>query len=175
MIAVCAPLLPACGATTLRVDVAPTIDSGGQAGFESTFSVGIGLPLDYSGRSHHYLQTAGALGGGLEPRAAAGEFVSATSLNYIYWAEPSMDVEAGLRFAYRSVPSVDEAPSLFSLGGRLALLPIVLGSDGSWMLAHFCVGPELRLEQMWPSDGGDARALFSLPLVIALNLLAAGD
>lgn len=168
-------LLTGCGATTLRVDLAPTIDTDGKPGFESTLSIGAGMPLDYSGRSHHYVQALGSFGGGYAGTTAAGVLETAATVDYIYWAEPSMDVRVGSRFTYRTTPGNDTAPSLYGLGGHVALMPIVWGDDNSWMLVHFCLGPELRLERLWSDPSGGARGLFSAPLVAEFNLLAAGD
>jgi hypothetical protein len=166
-------LLGGCGASTIRLDIGPSIDAFGGAGFESTISLGLGMPLDYSGRSHHYVQAMGSLGGGIDTRDASGLFITAASLNYIYWAEPSLDVRAGLRFAYRAPGS--GRPSLYGFGGHLAILPVVVGDASGWAAAHFCLGPELRIESLWGSPPGDERVLFSLPLAAELTLLAAGD
>jgi hypothetical protein len=174
-LSLCALLLAGCGATTVRVDMAPTVDSDGHAGFESTFSIGIGTPVDFNGRSHHYIQTLGSIGGGLDGATSSGSFVSTLSLDYIYWAEPIMDIRTGLRFAYRSTPGVDDSPLLYGFGGQIGVLPIVVGADGSWLPVHICLGPELRLEHMWSNPDGHDRSLFSLPLVAEINFLAAGD
>ena len=100
----CSLLLGGCGATTLRVETTPTIDTGGRPGFESMFSLGIGMPLDFHGRSHHYAQARAALGGRLDGRTARGMFVVAGDVDYIYWAEPHLDVRAGLRASFATIP-----------------------------------------------------------------------
>src|SRR5262249_8817023 len=87
LLILCASLLTGCGATTIRVEVAPTLDSGGRVGVESALSIGIGMPVDFHGRSHHYLQALSSLGGGLDGRSRSGEFLAAVGLDYIYWAE----------------------------------------------------------------------------------------
>jgi hypothetical protein len=52
---------------------------------------------------------------------------------------------------------------------------MVYANDASWLVAHVCVGPELRGEILNRSPGGGVLGLFSLPLVTELNLLGAGD
>jgi hypothetical protein len=168
-------LLGGCGASTIRLDIGPSIDALGGAGFESTISLGLGMPLDYSGRSRHYVQAMGSLGGGTDTRDESGLFITAASLNYIYWAEPVLDVRAGLRFAYRDPVPDSGRPPLYGFGGHLAILPVVVGDASGWAAAHFCLGPELRLESLWGGPPGDPRLLFSLPLAAELTLLAAGD
>lgn len=168
-------LLGGCGATTLRLDIGPSIDAFGGAGFESTLSLGLGMPLDYIGRSHHYVQAMGSLGGGLDTRDANALFISAASFNYIYWAEPSLDIRTGLRFSHRNRLPDAGKPGLYGFGGHLAILPVVIGDASGWAVAHFCLGPELRLESLWGSPPGDERLLFSLPLAAELTVLMAGD
>jgi hypothetical protein len=168
-------LASGCGASTLRLEIAPTIDGEGHAGVESMVSIGVGMPLDLSRRSHHYVQAQGSLGGGLDGRTKDGMFMTAASVDYIYWAEPSLDIRAGARFAYRKLPESSGAPNVFGLGGRLAILPVVVGDTSNWIVAHFCLGPELRIESLWSDPAGAERSLFSLPLVGELTLLAAGD
>ena len=97
--------------------------------------------------------------------------VAATDLDYIHWAEPRMDLRAGLRLSYRS--SRDD--KAYGIGGRLGLLPIVRGDDTGWLVWHLCIGPELRGESLWSGATGAQRGLFSVPLVTELNLLGAGD
>jgi hypothetical protein len=159
-----------CGATTVRVELAPSFDTGGRPGFESTLALGVGLPLDFHGRSHHFIQARAALGGGYDGESRGGVLVTAADVDYIHWAEPHMDVRAGLRLSYRSTSDA----KLYGLGARLGLLPIVLHHDGGWLVSHLCVGPELRFEHLW-SDQGTTRGLFSLPLVLEGNFLGAGD
>jgi len=170
-LATCALFTCGCGATTLRLELTPTLDTGGRPGFESTFGVGVGLPLDYHGRSHHFIQTRGSLGGGFDGQSRSGMFVTAADVDYIHWAEPRMDVRAGMRLSYRNTAT----GKLYGFGGRLGLLPIVLKNDGNWIVAHLCVGPELRLEGLWGDADRASRGLFSLPLVIEGNFLGAGD
>src|SRR5690242_10967431 len=95
-----------CGATTLRIEAAPSVDTNGNAGFESTLSLGIGWPLDIPSRSHHYIQGLSSIGGGVNTDPSAGLFVGAVAFDYIYWAEPHMDLRVGARFAYRSTPGI---------------------------------------------------------------------
>lgn len=163
--------LAGCGATTIRLETAPTLDTGGRPGFESLVSLGVGLPLDFRGRSHHFIQARAAVGGGVDGQTARGMFVAVTDLDYIYWAEPRLDLRAGLRLSYRNTGDA----KLFGLGGRLGLLPIVHGDDANWLVWHFCLGPELRIESLWSDSTGAQRGLFSVPLIAELNFLAAGD
>jgi hypothetical protein len=169
-------LLGGCGATTLRLDLAPTIDSSGSSGFESTLSLGLGIPVDVKGdRSHHFKQVMGSLGGGVDTRDASGTFISAASLTHLYWSEPSLDIRSAVRYAYR-VPVIDSGYSaLHGVGLHLAILPVVDGDPGGSLVSQFCLGPELRIEGVWSDSPEDKRALFSLPLVAELTLLMPGE
>jgi hypothetical protein len=42
-------------------------------------------------------------------------------------------------------------------------------------VTHLCIGPELRGEALSGNPTGGALGLFSLPLVVEINLLGAGD
>src|SRR5512146_1200305 len=101
LVVTCVLFACGCGATTIRLELAPTIDTGGHAGFEVAIGGGIGMPLDFHGRSHHYFQTRVGLGGGLDGESRSGMFTTAADVDYIYWAEPRMDVRGGLRLSYR--------------------------------------------------------------------------
>lgn len=175
LLVLCLSILGGCGASTIRVDLAPTVDAGGHVGVESTLSLGGGMPLDYHGRSHHYVQALGSVGGGLDGRTASAMFVAAGGLDYIYWAEPTLDVRVGARFAYRAIPDAVSPTKLYGLGSHLAILPMVVKSDYGWSVTHLCLGPELRLEYLWSDPPGLGRGMFSLPLVLELNALMAGD
>jgi hypothetical protein len=153
------------------VEAAPTLDTGGRPGFQSLLSLGVGLPLDYHGRSHHYIQARAAVGGGVDGETRGGMFLGAVDVDYIYWAEPKLDLRAGMRLSYRSTRD----DRLYGIGGRLGLLPIVRGDDGNWLVWHFCLGPELGVESLWSSRTGAQRGLFSVPLVAEFNFLGAGD
>jgi hypothetical protein len=168
-------VLAGCGATTFRLSAGPTIDSGGRAGFTSALSVGVGMPVDFHGRSHHYLQALGSIGGGLDGATRRGMVVAATDLDYIYWAEPRMDVRAGVHYAFQNLPGAAGAPSRFGAGAHAGLLPMVYARDNSWLVTHLGIGPELRAEALSGNPAGGALGLFALPLVIELNMLAAGD
>jgi hypothetical protein len=52
---------------------------------------------------------------------------------------------------------------------------MVYRNDGNWLVTHVCVGPELRAEALSGGPAGGTLGLFSLPLAMELNLLAAGD
>jgi hypothetical protein len=171
-----ASALGGCGATTVRLEAAPTVDTGGRVGAEGRFSLGIGWPLDFRGRSHHFIQGLTSIGGGRDGQTGKGMVTAGTAIDYIYWAEPRMDVRVGTHFAYRKVPPGGPiSTSLYGIGGHLGLMPIVWGNDSSWAVQHFCIGPELRLEYMASDPSGSSRGLFSLPLVTEFNFLAAGD
>lgn len=167
-----ATAISGCGASTLRVEVAPTIDSGGRPGVESLLALGLGMPIDYGGRSHHFVQGLGFVGGGFDGRERAGELVTGAGIDYIHWAEPKMDIRAGARFAYRDIKGEARA---FAMGGHFALMPMVMKDDSGWMALHLGLGPDLRIEYLWGDPRGENRTLFSLPLVLELNLLAVGD
>jgi hypothetical protein len=170
-----APFLLGCGATTVRAAIGPTLDSQGKVGVETTFGVGIGTPVDFRGRSHHFLQVMPSLGGGLDGRTREGVFRLATDVDYIYWAGSNMDIRGGMRLSYRTIPSVPDAPGFYGFGGHFAFLPVVKGDEGGWLVTHFCIGPELQLEYLWSDPAGISRSLISLPLVFDLTFLGAGD
>jgi len=168
-------LLSGCGASTIRVEVAPTIDGDGRAGFSSALALGIGMPLDFHGRSHHFLQALGSVGGGLDGRTRSGAFVGSAGIDYIYWAEPVLDVRAGMRASFEELKPGAGGASLRGVGGQLGILPMVAQNNANWLVMHLCLGPEARVEALWSSPPDRVRSLFSLPLVLELNLLAAGD
>lgn len=143
-------------------------------GVESTFSIGIGTPLDFKGRSHHFLQALGSIGGGFDGRTASGMVVAGADLDYIYWAEPRLDVRAGAHFSYVQ-PAKDGSEKLYGAGAHIGILPALVQLESSWMAPQLVLGPEFRLTYLWSDPPGAARTLFSLPLVAELNLLAAGD
>lgn len=167
----CAIAASGCGATTVRVEVAPTIDTSGRAGVESTASLGLGLPLDFAGRSHHFFQARAGAGAGLDGETRAAMFVGAFDADYIYWAEPRLDLRAGLHFSMRSAPGA----KLYGAGGRLGILPIVVARDGGYLASHLAIGPEIRLERLFGDPARASRGLFSAPLVVEGNFLGAGD
>src|SRR4051812_34593961 len=103
LLVLCVSTLGGCGASSIRVGIGPTVDTGGRVGVESTLSLGIGMPLDYRGRSHHFLQAQASTGGGLDSQTKGGMVALGTALDYIYWAEPKLDVRVGAHFAYRKV------------------------------------------------------------------------
>lgn len=170
VLAACGLLACGCGATTVRVELAPVVDSQGRGGFESTVGLGVGLPLDYGGRSRHYIQARASAGGGVDSASRAPMFTSALDADYLYWAG-RLDLRAGLRLSYRSTADT----KLYGLGARLGISPVVWGDESGWLVSHVCVGPELRVESLWSDPGGASRALFSAPLVVEANFLGAGD
>ena len=167
-------LLAGCGATTVRVAVGPTLDSSGHAGVVSTLSLGVGFPVDFHGRSKHYVQGLASVGGGRDGATGAGVVVAATDLDYIHWAEPrNMDVRAGLHFAAQNLPAT--STSRYGFGAHAGVLPMVYQDNTTWLVTHVCVGPELRGEALSGNPAGGALGVFSLPLVTELNWLGAGD
>jgi hypothetical protein len=174
-LAACALLLTGCGASTARLAVAPTIDGEGHPGFEATLGVGVGAPLDFHGPSHHFLQATGGLGGGVDGRTRKAELVTTGGLDYLYWAAPRLEVRGGLRASYRRVESVPVPTGLVGFGGHLGLLPVVIGNAAGPGAYHLCVGPELHAEWLHSDPPGASRALLSLPLIVELTVLTAGD
>jgi hypothetical protein len=174
-LAACAVLLAGCGASTLRLAIAPTIDGDGRPGVESTVGLGIGTPLDFHGPSHHYLQALGSVGAGLDARTRAPSLVTTGGLDYLYWADPRLEVRAGLRFSYRRVEDAPAPTSLYGFGGHIGILPVVVGNASGPGAYHLCLGPELHAEWLTSDPAGASRALLSLPLVAELTVLTAGD
>jgi hypothetical protein len=168
-------LLAGCGASTVRLAVAPTLDTGGHAGFNVTVSLGLGTPLDFHGRSHHYFQGLTSVGGGRDGATGGRMFVATQDFDYVHWAEPRFDVRAGLHAVFQSVASSTGSAPRGGGGAHVGVLPMVYANDASWLLIHVCVGPELRGEALSGNPAGGALGLFSLPLVTELNLLGAGD
>jgi hypothetical protein len=166
-------LAAGCGATTVRVAAGPTLDTGRHVGAVSTLSLGLGLPVDFHGRSHHYVQGLASVGGGRDGATGAGMAVVSADLDYVRWVEPTLDARAGFHFAYQNLPG--NGTSRYGGGAHAALLPMVYQDDTTWIVTHLCVGPELRAEVLSGNPAGGALGVFSLPLVIELNLLGAGD
>ena len=160
---------------TLRLSAGPELGSNGDAGFDAMLNVGIGTPLDFEGRSHHYLQAHGSLGGGGTGAPLSGQFTALGGFDYIYWAEPRLVMRTGVLFAYRSVWDAPVASDLGGAGGHLALLPVVKLFEGGPMEALFAMGPDVRvlgLTSFGTSPGGPT---FAVPLVAELDVFAAGD
>ena len=168
-------LTAGCGATSVRLTAAPTVDARAQPGFEAALAIGIGMPVDYSpGRSHQFLQEHTALGGGIDGPTRAGMFTLTQSIDYIRWLEPRADFRAGTHFAFHDVHLAGDARlQRYGFGTHVGLLPHVWADDTTWLVRHLCVGPELRADALRGPDGWTGR--FSLPLAIELNFLAAGD
>ncbi len=164
-----------CGASTLRLAVGPTLDSSARVGVESTLSFGLGWPLDFHGRSHHFVQARGAVGGGLDRQAEQPVFLVSGELDYLYWAEPELDVRFGLHFGHRKVFDSPAASDSHAFGAHAAVLPIVLTWPSSVMVPQLVLGPELRADYVWSDAKLPSRAIVSLPFVIEASLLAAGD
>lgn len=173
--AVLAALACGCGASTVRVAVGPTLDNAARVGVESTLSIGIGWPLDFQGRSHHFVQARGAVGGGLDRAAEQAVFLTSGELDYIYWAEPKLDLRLGLHVGLRKLLASTSAAESHAIGAHAAVLPIVLTWPSSWMVPQLVIGPELRADYVWTDATTPSRTIVALPLVIEGNLLAAGD
>ncbi|MFO0590999.1 MAG: hypothetical protein U0441_25875 [Polyangiaceae bacterium] len=159
----------------MRLAVGPTLDSAARVGVESTLSFGIGWPLDFKGRSHHFVQARGAVGGGLDRAGEQAVFLTSGELDYIYWAEPKLDVRFGMHVGLRKLLESTSATESHSFGAHAAVLPIALTWPSSWMVPQIVIGPELRAEYVWTDATHPSRTIVSLPLVIEGNLLAAGD
>ncbi len=164
-----------CGASSARLGVGPVVDSNSNVGIESTFSLGFGMPLDYRGRSKHYLQGLGFVGGGADVDTGAKIVTTGIGADYIYWAHPRFDVRTGVYFVYRNRDEMAKERDLFGLGAHVALMPVATGSDSNIFVPQFCIGPEFRVDQSWDSNSNISRAYFGFPLVLEVNLLAAGD
>jgi hypothetical protein len=163
-----------CGATTFRVTAGPTLDTAGGAGFESLVSIGLGWPLDFHGRSHHFIQGRATLGGGHSSRAQKGVVIAGAELDYIHWAG-SFNVRAGLHGLYRSLPDNQDPTDEHAFGAHLGIYPAVLDDGSGWLVPLLLIGPELRVEYLGTSDPAAALGHASLPLVIEITALAAGD
>lgn len=168
-------ILCGCGASSARLGVGPVIDSNNNVAIESTFSLGFGMPLDYQGRSKHYLQGLGFVGGGADVDSGAKIITTGIGADYIYWAHPRLDVRAGMYFVYRNREEMTKERDLFGLGAHVAIMPVATKSDSDIFVPQFCIGPEFRLDQSWDSNSNLSRTHFGFPLVIEVNLLAAGD
>jgi hypothetical protein len=183
LVSAASALLLGCGATTVRVGMGPTVDGQGKVGVEGIVGLGIGTPLDFKGRSRHYLQVMPSFGGGMDGRSKQSLLRAAADVDYIYWAGPSVDVRGGLRVSYRGIgepkaekgDEVKKQPSLAGFGGHFGVLPVVLGSEDGWMVRQLCIGAELHVEYLVSDPAGSSRTLISLPLLFDLTLLGAGD
>ena len=179
-----------CGATSVRVALAPSIDTRRQLGFEATVSVAAGWPLDYHGQSRHYVQARTGVGGVIQqgstgdprPQWPHGpQWIFRADLDSLHWALPRVDLRAGAGLARRFASDGEGAGSSnggsasWSAAGYFALLPVIHANDGGHpAVRQLCIGPELRAEALFGDDGSRGGS-FSLPLVVELNLLMAGD
>ena len=179
-----APLVPillsaclscGCGATTLRVSGGPTLDTSSRVGFEVLGSIGLGMPLDYKGRSRHFLQGRGVLGGGMDAPSRQDLFVAGLEADYIYWPDAPVDLRVGLQGMFRRLPNVTSDNEGGSFGGHVAVVALPYQDGSSWLVTQLAIGPEVRIEYVGMSAASESRAQFSIPLVVEVNLLAAGD
>lgn len=166
-----------CGASTARLGVGPVLDSNGNVGIESTFSLGFGMPVEYDGRSQHHLQGLGFAGGGGDVDTGAKIVTAGIGADYIYWAHPRLDVRAGMYFVYRNRDDKPKEHDLAGLGAHIALMPVVIGDDTGIFIPQFCIGPEFRIDHSWDQApySNASRTHYSFPLVFEANLFAAGD
>ena len=135
----------------------------------------VGLPLDLHHRSQHFLQGQGAIGGGVDG-AGRSIVVARADLSYIYWNAERIDLRAGAGVAYRGTPG--EGNETVGVGGHLGIMPAVWLWSGQIAVSQLCIGPELRAEALIRTNGIEpavARGLFSLPLVVEMNILVTGD
>jgi hypothetical protein len=166
-------VLSGCGATTVRAAIGPTVDTGGNAGVVGTFSLGVGWPLDFHGRSHHYVQALGGIGGGRDGATGGPMVAAALDLDHIYWFESRLDTRAGLHLAYQGIP--DKSATRYGGGAHAGIVPMVFQDASGWLVTQVCVGPEIRAEALSGNPAGGTLGVFSLPLLIELNFLGAGD
>jgi len=133
------------------------------------------MPLDYNGRSHHYVQAQAFTGGGYvgtnDNQKDAGYFTFGAQADYIYYAEDKLIVRAGVPLTGRFPSDASGEENFAALGVHLALLPVVAGGSGGPMVGLLCLGPDVRVEKLFAP--GEAR--FSLPVVLEGVVFAAGD
>lgn len=170
-----APALGGCGASTLRLSVASTLDTVGRPGVEAVVSLGIGSPIDFRGRSRHYIQNLVSLGGGLDAATRSGEFLTRADASYIYWGGPHLDVRFGGGFAWRQATYERSSIGTWSLGAHGAVVPIVWEDAGGWLVSQIGLGLELRAEGLAGDRPLGGRGLFSAAFIAEANFLAAGD
>jgi hypothetical protein len=106
-----------------------------------------------------------------------GEKIVTTGIgaDYIYWAHPRLDIRAGAYFVYRNRDQGPYERDLLGLGAHLALMPVATDSESNIFVPQVCIGPEFRVDQSWDSHSNLTRTHFGFPLVLEVNLLAAGD
>jgi hypothetical protein len=142
------------------------------------FSAGLGWPLSFQGRSHDFAQGRATVGGGVDGRSGKPLVVAGGEVDYIHWAEPALDLRAGAHLLYRRLTIDDPTRKDIhggAIGGHVGLYPIAGGSDSSWLVYHFLLGPEVRAEYVWTGSPADSRAIVSVPFVAEILFLAAGD
>lgn len=164
-----------CGATSGRLGVGPVFDSAGRVAIETTFSLGLGTPLDFKGRSQHYAQALVFGGGSSDVDVDAQGPTFGLGLDYIYWAHPRFDVRTGIYFVNRDREEAMKERNLFGFGAHLSLLPVLTKSHSNISVPQLCIGPDLRIDQTWDVNSRLSRSQFSVPLVVELNFLVAGD
>lgn len=164
-----------CGATSVRLGVGPSIDSRGRWAVESTFSLGFGMPLDYKGRSEHYLQGLGFVGGTSNIDSDGQGPTFGFGADYIYWAHPRFDLRTGAYFVYRNRDEPMKELDLFGLGAHLSLLPVLTKRNSDVFVPQVCIGPDFRIDQTWDANSRLNRTQLTVPLILEFNLLTAGD
>ena len=165
-----------CGTTTLRLAAGPELDSEGSGGFDVMLGLGIGSPLDFMSRSHHFVQLHADAGGGKTGQRGDGQFSALAGGDYIYWAEPRLVMRTGVLFGYRAIwDDSKDGADLFGIGGHLALLPIVKTYDGGPIIMLLNLGPDVRVLSYGSDGKHPGGATFSIPLTAEINILAVGD
>lgn len=166
--------LMGCGATSARLSLAPTLDGAGRGGFEAFLSLGVGMPLDYTGRSHHFVQALISGGGGMDSRTHAGMGLAALDADYLYRGDQVMDIRVGGRMSMRGVGGRGE-PMMYGLGASFAWMPILREESGQVLVLHWNLGAEFRIDHFWSDLKEADHTLFSPALVADANLLITGD
>lgn len=164
-----------CGASSARLSVGPMLDSKSNVAIEATFSLGFGMPLDYKGRSRHFLQGLAFVGGGSDVDTGDKIFTTGLGADHIYAAHPRFNLRSGMYFVYRNRDEKPHERDFLGWGAHLALMPVGAFDDSSFIVPQFCFGPEFRLDQSWDAHVGIPRTHFGVPLVVEVNLLVAGD
>lgn len=138
-------------------------------------SLGLGTPLDFSHRSHHYMQALGAIGGGLDGNTGSREFLARADVSYIYWMLPRLDLRTGAGYSYREVGSGTGLRRWNAVGGHFGLMPVVYERKSNWIPIQVAVGAEMRVDWLFDEKTSNVHSLFSFPVIAEVNFLAAGD
>ncbi len=165
-------------ATSLRVGLAPTLDSDGKWG--AVLAVGGALGEGYRDGAAALLLAAdvtGAVDERVRARGNAGHLGLGVGVDAL-GESPRFGFRIGATLVGRAILPTGTAGG--AVGGRLALLPVVryvhrgrppqrCGEFESWSYWH--VGVELSGQYLW---GADARGLFAAGPVLELDALSRG-